>query len=197
MKDLSKSNDSKHETSSSHSSDVKYISRVNPLDNGVPLGLGGRHLRSDSGSTISGAVSHFGSTNGSLATNDSDVFGIFLDNKSKAQGNFRSRHQHSHSFSAAVPFLVQLDLKGPSATRRRGSISIPPTIQSVGGYTEDRDDRQPSNHANKISSHAGDEQDGKSTGDYPNISSLMLKHGIWVDVPAKGDVFSMDGGGKC
>lgn len=132
-----------HDSPSPQFCDQKAMSNTNSDDDSMASALQGVRLRSGTSSTFSGAVSQFGSTNGSLATNEGDIYGVSLENKP------RYRHQHSQSFSAAVPLTTQPDLKGSVQVHRRGSISIPATTQNA------------------------------KSSDGHNVNTLMLQHGIW------------------
>lgn len=170
---------SSHNTPSPQSCDQKILSNSNSDDESLASALQGVRLRSGTSSTFSGAVSQFGSTNGSLATNESDIYGVSLESKPKY------RHQHSQSFSAAAPLTAQSDLKGPVPVRRRGSISIPPTIQSISGFSDNHDQSFLSRPASRVSQAAARfsanvtvDQDLKPS-DSHNVNTLMLQHGIW------------------
>ncbi|GAM39795.1 hypothetical protein TCE0_034r11626 [Talaromyces pinophilus] len=161
------------------SCDQKILSNSNSDDESLASALQGVRLRSGTSSTFSGAVSQFGSTNGSLATNESDIYGVSLENKPKY------RHQHSQSFSAVAPLTAQSDLKGSVPVRRRGSISIPPTIQSISGFSDNHDQSflsipgsRVSQAAARFSANVTTDQDVKSS-DSHNVNTLMLQHGIW------------------
>ena len=130
----------------------KVTPNSNSDDESLVFAFGGVRLRSGTSSTLSGPLSQFGSTNGSLATSEGDILSVCFDAKPKY------RHQHSQSFSAATPQKAQGDFKGPVPVRRRGSISIPPTIQSVGGFSDTQNAKPSDSH---------------------NVNSLMLQHGIW------------------
>lgn len=168
-----------HDSPSPQFCDHKTMSNSNSDDDSLASAIQGVRLRSGTSSTLSGAISQFGSTNGSLATNESDIYGVSLENKPKY------RHQHSQSFSAAIPLTAQPDLKGPVPVRRRGSISIPPTIQSISGFSNNRDQSLLSRPASRVSQDAalfsanvGADQDVKPS-DSHNVNALMLQHGIW------------------
>lgn len=178
-KEVTKREVSNHGSPSPESCDQKNLSNTNSDDESLASALQGVRLRSGTGSTLSGAVSQFGSTNGSLVTNEGDIYGVSLEKKPK------NRHQHSKSFSAAVPLTEQSDLKGLVPVRRRESISIPPTIQGISGLLDNHSHSLLSRPASRmsqavalVSSKVSADQDMKS-GDRHNVNSLMLQHGIW------------------
>lgn len=183
-KEVAKREVSNHNSLSPQSCDQKILSNSNSDDESLASALQGVRLRSGTSSTLSGAISQFSSTNGSLATNESDIYGASIENKPKY------RHQHSQSFSAAAPLIAQADLNGPVPVRRRGSISIPPTIQSISGFSDNHDysllsrpGSRMSQAATLFSANVGADQDVKS-GDSHNVNTLMLQHGIWSTAAA-------------
>lgn len=178
-KDVAKRELSNHHSLSPQLCDHKILSNSNSDDESLASALQGVRFRSGTSSTLSGAVSQFGSTNSSLTTNESDIYGTSLENKPK------SRHQHSQSFSAAALPLAQLDIKGPTPVRRRGSISIPPTMQSISGFLDNHDQSllplpasMISQAAAPLSANVGTEQMVKPS-DSHDVKTLMLQHGIW------------------
>lgn len=190
-KEVAKREALNHDSPSPQCCDQKFMSNANSDDDSLALAFEGVRLRSDTSSTISGAVSHFGSTNGSLATNEGDIYGVSLEIKPRVHNHHRTRHQHSQSFSAAVPFITQSDLKGPAPARRSGSISIPPTIQSASGCSENQDESMLSHRASRLSqaaallsSTAGVDQKVKLSDNSHNVNTLMLQHGIWSTTPS-------------
>jgi hypothetical protein len=178
-KEAAKREVSNHNSPSPQSCDQKILSNSNSDDESLASALQGVRLRSGTSSTLSGAFSQFGSTNGSLATNESDIYGVSLESKPKY------RHQHSQSFSAVAPLTAQFALKGSVPVRRRGSISIPPTIRSISGYLDNHDQSFLSRPASRVSQAAPRfsanftaDQDAKPS-DSHNVNTLMLRHGIW------------------
>ncbi|EEA26942.1 hypothetical protein TMatcc_004778 [Talaromyces marneffei ATCC 18224] len=191
VKDATKREVLSHDSASPQFCDPKIMSNTNSDDDeSLTSALQAVRLRSGTSSTFSGAVSQFSSSNGSLVTNESDIYGVSLENKP------RYRHQHSQSVSAAVPLTAQPDLKGSVPVRRRGSISIPPTIQSISGFSDDHDQILLSHPANRVSQAGAlfsadvGVGHGVNPNESHNVNTLMLQHGIWSTTASDGVTYA-------